>query len=96
MAEIIAHRLRVILAGRKRVCLDHFSVRRRLSPEDSHGEPPGLELELTKKHYFAEAISTTSSFDWFFANSVCRGLICIWLPEKLFRFHTWARKYWWP
>jgi hypothetical protein len=56
----------------------------------------GLELELSKHHYFSDAISTTSSFDWFFANSVCRELILIWLPTELFRFHTSARKYCWP
>ena len=31
----------------------------------------GLESRLGKLHYFPDAISTTSSFDWFFANSVC-------------------------
>jgi hypothetical protein len=56
----------------------------------------GPELELSKHHYFSDAISTTSSFDWFLANSVCRDLICIWLPKELFRFHTSARKYCWP
>ena len=56
----------------------------------------GLEVELSKHHYFSDAISTTASFDWFFANSVCRVLILIWLPEELCRFHTSARKYCWP
>ena len=57
---------------------------------------PGLEVELSKHHYFSDAISTTSSFDWFFLNSVCRELILIWLPRELCRFHTSARKYWLP
>jgi hypothetical protein len=56
----------------------------------------GLEVELSKHHYFSAAISTTSPFDWFLANSVCRELILIWLPEELCRFHTSARKYCWP
>ena len=48
------------------------------------------------QRYFPDAISTTSSLDWFLANCVCRELTRIWLPRELFRFHTSARKYCWP
>src|SRR5271154_1121447 len=51
---------------------------RQTKPGGSHGVPPSL-TENVKKHYFSDAISTTSSFDWFLASSICRELIFIWL-----------------
>jgi hypothetical protein len=46
----------------------------------------GLEVEIVSKHLLLRGDQGDFVFRLAFANSFCRGLILIWLPEKLFRY----------